>query len=56
MQKIIILKGIPASGKSTFAKEYIQTNPNFRRVNRDELRTMHNGYRLEDKNENLSKD
>lgn len=39
-RKIIITKGLPASGKSTWAKEYCRKNPNFKRVNRDDLRAM----------------
>jgi len=36
--KIIFLKGLPASGKSTFAKQYILDNPNTIRVNKDDIR------------------
>jgi adenylate kinase family enzyme len=32
---ILILIGIPASGKSTFAKEFIETNLDYVRINRD---------------------
>jgi len=39
-QKIIILKGLPASGKTTWAREYIAKNPNTKRVNKDDLRAM----------------
>lgn len=38
MNKIIFLKGLPASGKSTWAKNYCKENPNFRRLNKDDLR------------------
>ena len=38
--KIIILQGLPASGKSTWAKEYVKTNPNTKRINKDLLRKM----------------
>lgn len=44
--KIIILKGLPGSGKSTWAKEYIQKNPEFVRVNKDSIREMIAGYPL----------
>jgi len=37
---MIILKGLPACGKTTYAKEYIEKNPNTMRVNRDSLRKM----------------
>ena len=41
MKKLIILQGIPASGKSTYAKKLVQENPGmYKRVNRDDLRAM----------------
>lgn len=40
MPKLIILSGLPASGKSTRAAEIIKESGNTFRVNRDELRTM----------------
>lgn len=40
MSKIIFLKGLPGSGKSTWAKEYIKENPKTKRVNKDDLRSM----------------
>lgn len=40
MQKIILLKGLPASGKSTWAKQYCLDNPNFVRVNKDDIREI----------------
>lgn len=39
-QKLIILKGLPASGKTTFAKKYVLDNPLTIRVNRDDIRSM----------------
>lgn len=45
--------GIPASGKSTWAKEYVKQHPNTLRVNKDDLRAMlHNGVHTKD-NEKL---
>ena len=38
--KILILIGIPASGKSTWGKEYVRRNSNWVRVNRDDFRIM----------------
>lgn len=38
--KIIFLKGIPASGKSTWSKEFVSENPSYVRVNKDELRIL----------------
>ena len=40
MSKLIILKGLPASGKSTKALEIIRKNPDAVRLNRDLLREM----------------
>jgi predicted kinase len=40
-KKIILTKGLPASGKSTWAKQYIRdNNTNFVRINNDDLRAM----------------
>lgn len=38
--KMILTRGIPGSGKSTFAKDYVTVNPNTVRVSRDDLRRM----------------
>jgi predicted kinase len=38
--KILILIGIAASGKSTWAKEYVRKHANYVRVNRDDFRNM----------------
>jgi predicted kinase len=56
LQKVWILKGLPASGKSTWAKEYIKEHQDTKRVCRDDLRHMSNGYILSNKNENLITD
>lgn len=41
MIKVILTKGLPASGKSTWAKNVIAETPNsYKRVNKDELRAM----------------
>ncbi len=41
MQKIILTKGIQASGKSTWAKQFVKdSNGKVKRINRDELRLM----------------
>ena len=39
-QKIIFLKGLPASGKSTWSKQYCIDNPDFVRINKDEIREL----------------
>jgi predicted kinase len=38
--KVIVLRGLPASGKSTWAKDFIDRNPGWLRVNKDDLRAM----------------
>lgn len=38
MQQVLIVTGISGSGKSTFAKQFVQDHPNWLRVNRDDLR------------------
>lgn len=41
---IIMLKGLPASGKSTYAKDAVRNNASLIRVNKDDLRAMcHDG-------------
>lgn len=41
MKKVLIYKGLPASGKSTAAKKLIAENPGqYKRVNKDDLRAM----------------
>lgn len=37
-QQILFLKGLPASGKSTFAKQYCLDYPEFIRLNKDDIR------------------
>ena len=43
-QKLIILKGVPASGKSTFAREYVKGRRDTIIVNRDSIREMCGDY------------
>lgn len=40
MRKIIMLKGLPGSGKTTFAKELLKNDRSFKRINKDDLRAM----------------
>lgn len=49
MSKLLILKGLPASGKSTFAKELV--NKGWKRVNKDDLRLMVDGGKWSRANE-----
>lgn len=37
-RKLIITKGLPASGKSTWADEFIAENPNFVKIEKDQIR------------------
>lgn len=43
MPKIVICKGLPASGKSTWAKDFVSKNQDWKRVNKDDLRSMIQG-------------
>ena len=44
-------KGLPASGKSTWAKEFVAKNPNFIRLNKDDFRAMMGGEFSREKEE-----
>ena len=41
MRKILILKGIPASGKSTYAKQFVKDNEGWVRVCKDDIRLLY---------------
>jgi predicted kinase len=43
MKKVLILIGIPGSGKSTWSNNFIKDNSNWVRVNRDDFRFMLKG-------------
>ncbi len=52
--KIMFLVGLPASGKSSFAKELINKNPEqYKRVNKDDLRNMIDNGKWTTKNEKI---
>jgi len=53
MQKVILTQGLPASGKSTWAKNHVLTNPNWKRINRDDLRRMIDVGKYSKENEKL---
>ena len=56
MKTILILRGIPASGKSTYAKQLVKDHPGvYKRINRDDLREMFDGYHLTPDNEKFAK-
>lgn len=40
MSTLTMTKGLPASGKSTWAKEIVKKNPKTKRINKDDLRAM----------------
>lgn len=41
MKKVILMKGLPGSGKSTYAKKIVAENPEqYKRINLDDLRAM----------------
>src|SRR5690348_17817500 len=40
MQKLLMLRGLPGSGKSHWAFQFLAENPNWRRVSKDDLRQM----------------
>lgn len=50
-QKVYILHGLPASGKSTWANKLCVDYPNFQRVNKDDIRAMMHDSRFSRKNE-----
>ena len=44
-KKIILMQGLPASGKSTWTKEYCKEHPEFASVNRDYIRSILTAYK-----------
>ena len=44
MKKVLILQGIPGSGKNTWAREFIFGKEDWVRINRDDLRNMRGDY------------
>lgn len=54
MNKLIILKGLPACGKSTYAKELVDKG--YKRVNKDEIRLMVDNGKWSKANEKLVQD
>lgn len=51
-QKVIILQGLPASGKSTYAKQLVDTL-GWKRINKDDLRAMVDNSKWSEKNEKM---
>lgn len=44
--KVLFLRGLPGSGKSTWARQFVEQNKDWVRVNRDDLRNMRGLYWL----------
>jgi len=56
MKTVTILRGLPASGKSTYAKDLVKANPGmYKRINRDDMREMLDGYHFSKTNEKFVK-
>lgn len=55
MAKLTLLIGLPASGKSTFAKELLKNSGNTVRINKDLLRTMLHFDKWSGRNEGLTR-
>lgn len=51
--KFVLLQGIQGSGKSTFAKQFVKDNQNFKCVNRDSFRHMLSSYTYTEENEKI---
>ena len=51
--KVIFTRGLQASGKSYWAKQFVKENQNYKRVSRDDLRHMLSNYTYDKNNENL---
>lgn len=50
MKTLLVLQGLPASGKSTYAVKWVNEDPEHRlRINQDSIRRMFGKYWLEDK-------
>lgn len=44
MKKLLMLSGLPASGKTTYAHEFIGDHKDYKRVNKDDIRTVLGNY------------
>lgn len=53
MQTVVLFKGLPASGKSTVAKEKVKLDSAWKRINKDELRAMIDDGKWSHANEKL---
>lgn len=56
MKKVILMRGLPGSGKSTYAKQLVDNNPGmYKRINRDDLRAMFDNGTTNKSNEKFIK-
>jgi predicted kinase len=56
MKKVIMMRGLPGSGKSTYAKKMVAEAPNtYKRINRDDLRAMFDNSHWSQGNEKFVK-
>jgi predicted kinase len=54
MLNVIICKGLPGSGKSTWAKKLIDDHPGqYKRINKDDLRAMLDNGKFSKQNEDF---
>lgn len=53
MQEVIVLQGLPGSGKSTWARHWCERHPTYCRINKDSLRAMLHGGHFSTGNEAL---
>lgn len=53
-QKVILCQGLPACGKSTYARGLVLQNENWVRVNKDDIRAMLHNNRFSRSNEKLT--
>lgn len=54
MPKLIVTKGLPRSGKTTWSKQLVESSGNYVRVNRDDLREMLHCNKWTPKNEKVT--
>lgn len=52
-REVIFLKGIQASGKSTYADDFVKKHQDYKRVSRDSFRHMLSSYTYNGKNEDI---
>lgn len=54
MSKILVLQGVPASGKTTWAREFVKGKTDWVIVNRDSLRNMRGDYLINSQEDYIS--